>query len=175
MSDHHMLSRMLMSLLSLAAVAGHAQEVPSREHFAVPGRESSYHDWHYSPVVKVGDMVIISGIPAAGTGTYEEKVRRMFEALGAQLALAGATYADVVELTTFHAGPTDRQSFQAELSLFGPIHHEFFPSHYPAWSAVGTSALLAPGAVMEMRAVAVIGSGRAPRAEIPLPARQATP
>jgi enamine deaminase RidA (YjgF/YER057c/UK114 family) len=175
MSHYRVTSRVVLSLVSLVAFASYGQENPSREHFAVPGRESSYHDWHYSPVVKVGDMVIISGIPAAGTGTYEEKVRRMFEALGAQLALAGASYSDVVELTTFHTGPTDRQSFQAEMALFGPIHHEFFPSHYPAWSAVGTSALIASGAVMEMRAVAIIGSGRAPRAEIPYPKRQATP
>lgn len=175
MSNNYIPSIALISLLSLMSAGSRANDNPSREHFAAPGKESSYHDWHYSPTVKVGDMVIISGIPAAGSGTYEEKVRRMFEALGVQLALAGATYSDVVELTTFHTGPTDRQSFHAELALFGPIHHEFFPSHYPAWSAVGTSALLASGAVMEMRAIAVIGSGRAPRAEIPNPKRQAVP
>lgn len=50
-----------------------------------------YHDWHYTPVVKVGDMVIVSGIPAAGDGAYEEKFRRMFIVLGKQLADAGAT------------------------------------------------------------------------------------
>lgn len=81
-----------------------------------------------------------------------------------------------MELTTFHTGPADPQSFQAEFARFAPIHHEFFPTHYPAWSAVGTSALLAPGAVVEMRAVAMIGSGRAPKADIPKPApRPATP
>jgi len=163
-------------LLCLAAPVIHAQDAPTREHFAPPGNEAAYHDWHYTPVVKVGDMVIVSGIPAAGPGTYEEKVRRMFEALGKQLAQAGATYADVVELTTFHTGPTDPQGFQAEFARFAPIHHAFFPTHYPAWSAVGTSALLAPGAVVEMRAVAMIGSGRAPKADIPKPApRAATP
>jgi len=164
-------------LLCLAASVVHAQQnAPTREHFATPGLEAAYHDWHYTPVVKVGDMVIVSGIPAGGPGSYEEQVRRMFVALGKQLAQAGATYADVVELTTFHTGPTDAQSFQAEFARFAPIHHEFFPAHYPAWSAVGTSALLAPGAVVEMRAVAMIGSGRAPKADIPLPTpRPATP
>lgn len=157
-------------LLCLVAPFVHAQDAPTREHFAAPGHEAAYHDWHCTPVVKVGDMVIVSGIPAAGPGTYEEKVRRMFVVLGKELAQAGATYADVVELTTFHTGPTDPQSFQAEFARFAPIHHEFFPTHYPAWSALGTSALLAPGAVVEMRAVAMIGSGRAPKADIPKPA-----
>ena len=132
-------------LLSLAALPAFAQDAPTREHFARPGHEAAYHDWHYTPVVKVGQMVIVSGIPAAGPGTYEEKVRRMFVALGKDLAQAGATYADVVELTTFHTGPTDAAGFQDEFARFAPIHHEFFPSHYPAWSAVGTSALLSPG------------------------------
>jgi enamine deaminase RidA (YjgF/YER057c/UK114 family) len=171
-----MLPRLSCLLLLLVAFHATAQEAPTREHFATPGHEAAYHDWHYTPVVKVGDMVIVSGIPAAGPGTYEEKVRRMFVALGKQLAQAGATYADVVELTTFHTGPTDPQSFQAEFARFAPIHHEFFPANYPAWSAVGTSALLAPGAVVEMRAVAMIGSGRAPKADIPKPKpRPATP
>jgi enamine deaminase RidA (YjgF/YER057c/UK114 family) len=171
-----MLPRLSCLLLSLVAFHATAQEAPTREHFATPGHEAAYHDWHYTPVVKVGDMVIVSGIPAAGPGTYEEKVRRMFVVLGKQLAQAGATYADVVELTTFHTGPTDPQSFQAEFARFAPIHHEFFPANYPAWSAVGTSALLAPGAVVEMRAVAMIGSGRAPKADIPKPKpRPATP
>ena len=171
-----MLPRLSCLLLLLVAFHATAQEAPTREHFATPGHEAAYHDWHYTPVVKVGDMVIVSGIPATGPGTYEEKVRRMFVALGKQLAQAGATYADVVELTTFHTGPTDPQSFQAEFARFAPIHHEFFPANYPAWSAVGTSALLAPGAVVEMRAVAMIGSGRAPKADIPKPKpRPATP
>lgn len=161
--------RLTCLLLSLATLPAFGQETPTREHFARAGQEAAYHDWHYTPVVKVGDMVIVSGIPAAGPGTYEEKVRRMFVALGKELEQAGASYADVVELTTFHTGPTDPQSFQREFARFAPIHHEFFPVHYPAWSAVGTSALLSPGAVVEMRAVAMIGSGRAPKADIPKP------
>lgn len=158
----------IASLFLLAAAArANEAEAPSREHIVPPGAERAYHEWHYTPALKVGDMVIVSGIPAAGPGTYEDKVRRMFVAMQRQLELAGSSLADVVELTSYHTGPTDPESFQAELARFGPIHHEFFPSHYPAWSAVGTTALLAPGAVVEMRAVAVIGSGRAPKADVP--------
>lgn len=158
--------------LLLAAPAAFAADppAPTREHFAPPGMEGAYHRWHYSPVVKVGDMVIVSGIPAGGPGTYEEKVRRMFRALEAHLAQAGATLADVVELTSFHAGATDNAAFNEEFARFAPIHHEFFPAHYPAWSAVGTTALLMPDAPVELRAVAIIGSGKVPRADIPPPA-----
>lgn len=174
-------TRILLFALTLctAASVGAAEPStaePSREHFAPRGMEGAYHQVHYSPVVRIGDMVIVSGIPAARGDTYEARVRWMFEQLKVHLATAGASLADVVELTSFHAGPTDAESFGAEFARFAPIHHEFFPDHYPAWSAVGTTALLQPGAPVELRAVAMVGSGRNPRAATPMPAaRPSTP
>ena len=162
-------------VLVLSAAPAAAQDAPTREHLAPPGREASYHRWHYTPVVKVGDTVIVSGIPAGRGATYEEKVRGMFEELRQHLAAAGATLADVVELTSFHAEPKTSAEFQAEFARFAPIHHAYFSSHYPAWTAVGTTALLADGAPVELRAVAMIGSGRAPKADIPLPPQGRTP
>lgn len=159
--------RLTMVLIFAAAPAFAAP--PTREHFVPQGHESAYHDWHYTPALKVGDTVYISGIPAGGPGSYEDKVRRMFTEMRKELELAGASMADVVELTSFHVQPKDTQAFRDEFKQFEAIHHEFFTSHYPAWTAVGTTALLAPGAVVETRAVAVIGSGRAPKAEVPLP------
>ncbi|HZX80149.1 MAG TPA: Rid family hydrolase, partial [Lysobacter sp.] len=144
-------SRLLGAVLALLPALAQAQAAPpSREHFAPRGMEASYHRFHYSPVVRVGDTVTVSGIPAAIGDTYEARVRHMFESLKAHLATAGATMADVVEITTFHAGPSDAQAFGAEFATFAPIHHEYFPNHYPAWSAVAVSALLQPGAPVEM-------------------------
>jgi enamine deaminase RidA (YjgF/YER057c/UK114 family) len=164
----------LCAFLPAAALADEA--APSRVHTAAPGSEFAYHDIHYSPAVRVGDLVILSGIPAVGGKTYEDKVRWMFNEMKRQLELAGASMADVVELTSFHAEARDTAGFQAELDRLLPIHAEFFGGHYPAWTAVGTTALLAPGAPLEMRAMAVIGSGKNPRADIPKPApRPATP
>ena len=142
---------------------------PSRNHLAPTGWEGSYHRWHYTPVVKVGDQVIVSGIPAGRGATYEEKIRNLFRDLEHHLASAGASMADVVELTSWHVGATDSAAFNKEFETFSKVHAEFFTDHYPAWSAVGTTALLSPSAVVELRAVAIIGSGRAPRADIPQP------
>jgi hypothetical protein len=54
------------------------------------------------------------------------------------------------------------------------VHREFFKDHYPAWTAVGTSALFSKDAPMEIRAEAVIGSGARARAAIPVPAPRGT-
>jgi enamine deaminase RidA (YjgF/YER057c/UK114 family) len=77
------------------------------------------------------------------------------ERLKRTLASAGAKLEDVVELLSFHATARDSEGFQKEFAVFQKVHHEYFPSGYPAWTAVGTTALLTPGAVVEMRVVAV--------------------
>jgi enamine deaminase RidA (YjgF/YER057c/UK114 family) len=146
-------------VLSLAACSV-APPLAHRTIFIPAGTERGYDEFHYAPAVRVGDTVVVSGIPAAKGTTYEEKVRNMFERLKAVLASAGADFADVVEIDTFHAQVTDTATFDAEFARFAAIHREYFPDHYPAWTAVGTTALLAPGAVVEMRVTAVIGSGK---------------
>jgi enamine deaminase RidA (YjgF/YER057c/UK114 family) len=153
-----------MLLLLLAATAG--EPAPRSKTIVIPpGQDRAYDDWHYAPAVRVGDLVIVSGIPAGGADTYEGKVRNMFERLKRTLASAGAALEDVVELQSFHATARDTEGFQKEFAVLEKVHHEYFPSGYPAWTAVGTTALLAPGAVVEMRAVAVIGSGARLRVE----------
>src|SRR5262245_37537275 len=62
-------------LLCLFAVDAVAQTAPVREHLAPSGWEGSYHDLHYTPVVRIGDRVIVSGIPALEGDTEEAKIR----------------------------------------------------------------------------------------------------
>lgn len=160
-----------LSLLGLSlCAAAQAQTAPVvREHFAPAGWEGSYHELHYSPVVKIGDRVIVSGIPADGPGkTDEEKIRWMFAQLKAHLEKAGATLEDVVEITSYHVA-TDHADFRKRIEPMLKVHREVFRSHYPAWTAVGTTALFSKGAPVEMRAEAIIGSGKAAKADIPKP------
>lgn len=153
------------AVLAGAAPALAAEPAPSRVHLAPTGWEGSYHRLHYTPVVKIGERVIVSGIPALEGETEEEKIRWAFQQLKLHLAAAGATLADVVELNSFHVAG-DHAQFERRFALVAKVHAEFFPGQYPAWTAVGTSALYSAGAPMELRAEAVIGSGRAPRIEV---------
>lgn len=54
----------------------------------------------------------------------------------------------------------EHEAFQSQIQKALSVHHDFFAHHYPAWTAVGVAALLAPGAPMEIRAEAIVGSGR---------------
>ncbi len=147
---------LVVGLCACAAVPQQGKTV-----YVLSGKEEWYDMYHFAPALRSGDMLILSGIAAAGDGTYEDKVRRMFERMKAELALAGLTSADVVEITTFHTEPKDTAAFDAEWDRFLKIHAEYFPAgDYPAWTAIGGVVLLAPGAVVEMRVVAVAGAGK---------------
>jgi enamine deaminase RidA (YjgF/YER057c/UK114 family) len=156
-------------LLAALAHSSMAAEITSREHLAPAGWEGSYHQLHYTPVVKIGDRVIVSGIPAAEGDTDEAKIRWMFEQLKLHLEAAGASLDDVVELTSFHVS-TDHEDFRRRVEPVLKVHREFFKDHYPAWTAVGTTALFSSDAPVEMRAEAIIGSGPRAQARIPEPA-----
>jgi enamine deaminase RidA (YjgF/YER057c/UK114 family) len=161
--------RLCLSLVLIcAAASSHAQQAPTREHFAPSGWEDSYHGLHYSPVVRIGDRVIISGIPAAVGDTDEAKIRWAFQQMQEHLATVGATMADVVELQSFHVA-RDHEEFRRVVEPALKVHREFFKDHYPAWTAVGTTALFSKDAPMEIRAEAIIGSGARARADIAKP------
>jgi len=154
-------------LLLFGAGPAHAQD-PVRQHLAPTGWEGSYHSIHYTPVMKIGNRVIVSGIPAIEGTTEEDKIRWAFQQLQAHLETAGATLEDVVELHSFHVA-RDHAEFRARIAPVLKVHAEFFRDRYPAWTAVGTTALFSEGAPMEIRAEAIIGSGRTARVDIPKP------
>lgn len=160
--------RSLLACTLLLSCAAAPAAAPTREHLAPAGWEDSYHHIHYTPVLKVGNQVIVSGIPALEGDTEEAKIRWAFEQLKLHLEKAGASMADVVELTSFHVS-SDHEEFRERIEPVLKVHAEYFKGHYPAWTAVGTTALFSEDAPMEIRALAVIGSGKAPRADIPKP------
>lgn len=88
------------------------------------------------------------GIPEG----IEAQTRLAFDNMEAVLAEAGASMEDVVELTSFHVSMDDFQAFRA-------VKSEYFPRPFPAWTAVGVSSLAGPSLLIEVRAVAVVGSG----------------
>lgn len=158
----------LLAAAALCSLPVSAAETPTREHLAPAGWEDSYHALHYTPVLKLGNRVIVSGIPALQGETDEDKIRWMFAQLKLHLERAGATLADVVELNSFHVA-ADHAEFRRKIEPMLKVHREVFRDHYPAWTAVGTTALFSGNAPVELRAEAIIGSGKAPKADIPMP------
>lgn len=129
-----------------------------RQSIIPPGTELLYDAFHFAPATRVGNLIWVSGQvglteqmqPAEG---MEAQARIAFAALKGILESAGATLDDVVELTTFHT------ELQRDLQAFVKVKDQFFPDRYPSWTAVGVTELALPGLRIEIRAVAVAGSG----------------
>ncbi|MDB5408002.1 MAG: RidA family protein [Rhodospirillales bacterium] len=108
----------------------------------------------FSNCLVVGDTVYLSGLhagaEAAGMTVAQQtaKVLGMIEAL---VNAAGATKQDIVKLTIYLTDVGTR----AEVSQ---ARREFFTGDFPCSTLVGIAALAAPGAAVEIDAVAIVGA-----------------
>ncbi len=104
--------------------------------------------------------VHVSGVPAylaPGETDTEKAYVRAFEAIGKTLQRAGVTWDDVVSMTTYHTDPS------AQLETFARVKSRYVKSPPPAWSAVGTTALLQPGALVEIAIIAHVPNRARPK------------
>jgi len=112
-----------------------------------------------APAVRAGDFVHISGV-VAGLGedqartpeTYEAAIRDAFARVEEVLGSAGASWSDVIEVTTFHVGMRDHQEIVAE------VRKEFVTDKpYPTWTAIGVEKLWSDHLFLEIRVIAYLG------------------
>ena len=109
--------------------------------------------YRYSPGLATPSLIFVSGqVGRSDAGVVIEDPREQFvtafEHVGAVLALAGAGFRHVVELTTFHT------SFE-EFEVFAEVKSGYFTSEpFPAWTAVGVTALALPKLLVEVKCIA---------------------
>ncbi|SRR6266568_65914 len=123
------------------------------EHIIDPATAGFEDQWHFSHVVRSRGLLFLSGVTGTGTdGRVAEDPTEQFEQLFTHLRqylnVAGADLDDLVEMTTYHI------DLQIHLQAFTTVKDAYLPSPYPAWSAIGISQLITPGALVELRAIA---------------------
>ncbi len=107
-----------------------------------PADRHALYDIHqYSAAIRSGDLLFVSGqVGSREDGTpepvYEDQVRRAFANLRAVLAAAGATFDDVIDVTSFHTDP--QTQFDRMLAVRA---EEIGDPPYPAWTAIGVNWL----------------------------------
>ena len=125
-------------------------------------KATAYDQFHYAPSRRVGNTLYISGVVAGrreGEGkdvnAFKAQVRRAFQRIQATLDAAGASFDDVVMLNTFHVwqGPNFDGDKRAQFEAFGAVKDEFMKPPYPAWTAVGTTALIPDNGIVEIQAI----------------------
>lgn len=114
----------------------------------------------YSHVVRVGDMVYISGqLPldqdgdVVGEGDIAAQTDKTYENLQKCLESVGATLRDIVMLNIY---VTDLEEYDQKTR---DIRKKYFGKYRPATTGIEISRLYFPEAKIEVEATAVIGSG----------------
>ena len=125
-----------------------------REEIRVPGLAEPVS--HFTDAVRAGDLLFLSGFIAVdaegrlvGGDDVVAQTRQVFTNLAAVLDAAGATFADVVKVTVYLTDIADR-------ARINPVRQEIFGDTRPASTLVEVSALVVPGAKVEIDAVALI-------------------
>jgi enamine deaminase RidA (YjgF/YER057c/UK114 family) len=114
----------------------------SRRQAVVPDCPHALYEKHrYSPAIRSGDLLFVSGqVGSREDGTpepdFERQVQLAFDNLAAVLAAAGCTFADVVDVTTFHTDPA------SQLDTVMAVREGVIGAPpYPNWTAVGVTWL----------------------------------
>ncbi|GAA5618632.1 RidA family protein [Brucella anthropi] len=114
----------------------------TRRETIFPADRSALYDKHrYSAAIRSGDLLFVSGqVGSRSDGTPEpdfaKQVQLAFDNLEATLKAAGATFDDIVDITSFHTDPENQ--FEAVLQIKDRI---FSAPPFPNWTAIGVSWL----------------------------------
>jgi reactive intermediate/imine deaminase len=109
----------------------------------------------FSQAVRAGGLIFLAGqtpvdenAQLVGEGDIRAQTRQVFENMKTVLANAGSSLDDLVEVVSYN---TD----MADLMAVAEVKAEYLTKDFPAWTAIGVTALAFPGQLIEIKAVAV--------------------
>lgn len=136
----------LLLALALAPLPAAAKEA-----VVLPEEKELLDSWGFSSAVVSGDLIFVSGVVAGlreGESDPEAGFTRAFDRIGKALAASGASWDDVVDMTSYH---TD---VAAQITSFRRVKDRYVKAPFPAWTAIGVSRLLPPNGIAEIKVVA---------------------
>ena len=125
--------------------------------------QKAYERMHFAAARRSGDTIYISGVivsRASGEGNdvaaFKDQVRRAFQRIGQTLAAACVGFADVAMINSFHVFDTPHfaGSRGDHFAALAAVKEEFMLAPHPAWTAVGTTALLSDTGIVEIQMIA---------------------
>ena len=116
-----------------------------------PGERKFQQDWGYADAVIVGDTVYLSGVVAGlrdGETDLKLAYERAFARIGKVLERSGASWDDVVDITSFHTDLT------TQMPAIVAVKKKYMRDPPPAWTAIGVSRLIPNSGITEIKIVA---------------------
>lgn len=135
---------------------------------ATEGMKRGWYDgvYHFSPAVRAGDFLFLSGVVVGirgedapiGRDAFKQELRRGFTTLQTILIAAGADTNSIVKITSYHVfdSPLLAIKKQDQVLAMAEVKGEFMEEPHAAWTAVGTTALLPDAGLVEIDIVAYV-------------------
>jgi enamine deaminase RidA (YjgF/YER057c/UK114 family) len=148
--------RLCGALLLLAVALPAAADAQARRQGTVlmsedEGSRRFQEEWGYSDAVVAGDTVYLSGIVVGlrpGETDLEAAYDRAYRHIGQILGRAGASWDDVVDISSFH---TD---IVAQMPVIVAVHRRYVTAPFPAWTAIDVDRLIPERGITEIKIVA---------------------
>jgi enamine deaminase RidA (YjgF/YER057c/UK114 family) len=157
-----------LSVVSAAVVAAETKwpvVIPAPNGEVILASEADkrgYDEYRYAAARRVDNMLYVSGVvigrrdnEGKDVAAFKQQVRRGFERLKATLQASGADFSNVVMVNSFHVwkGPNFDGTVDEHWDTFYEVAGEYIKAPYPAWTAVGTTALLADSGIVEVQLI----------------------
>ncbi len=116
-----------------------------------PDIRAAQEKFGYADAVVAGDTVYLSGVVsflAEGETELAPAFARTFDRLGRTLERLGLGWRNIVAIDTFHL------DLGGQSVTFKEVKNRYIKAPFPAWTAVGVTALARPTALAEIKLTA---------------------
>ena len=145
--------------LSAAAVSipfGGPAEAGARQEATVlmsedEGDRRFQEEWGYADAVVAGDTIYLSGVVVGlreGDTDLVGAYDRAYREIGGILARAGASWDDVVDITSDHTDVT------TQMEAIVAVHRRYVRAPFPPWTAIDVDRLIPDRGITEIKIVA---------------------
>jgi len=114
------------------------------------GSRRFQEEWGYSDAIIAGDTIYLSGIVVGQREgeSLETAYERGYAAIGDTLRRAGASWDDVVDITSYHTDVV------AQMPAIVAVHRRHVRPPFPAWTAIDVDRLIPERGITEIKIVA---------------------
>jgi enamine deaminase RidA (YjgF/YER057c/UK114 family) len=116
-----------------------------------PGQRKVWESWGFADAIIVDNTLYLSGVVAStkpGDADLEAAYARAFDRIGVILAEAGASWDDVVDITSFHT------NLKTQMPAIVTVKNRFVKAPFPAWTAIQVVRLIPDDGITEIKIVA---------------------